>query len=113
VELQGEPDEGAQPPVEPEEGFGDGGGGCEHPECAMEHVIAHNIESIAETIAAFDYQGWELSPRIQEMLRGFGEALVESFVENDKDAVARSLGIIVGQPYPTLESKDEDDITDK
>lgn len=93
----------------PEQDFGGGGGGCEHPECAIEHIIAHGIETIAEAIAAFDYQpGWELSPRISMMLREFGQALVDSFKEHDAD-VAKSLGMIVGQPYMAFPPKDEED----
>jgi hypothetical protein len=90
----------------PEEDFGGGGGGCQHPECAIEHIIAHSIESISEAVAAFDYQGWELSPQITLILREFGQSLVEVFKEVD-DEEAKSLGIIVGTPYPTFHEDDE------
>lgn len=79
--------EAKQDRSEPEEDFNDGDGGCEHPTCAVEHMIENGISTILGGIDTFVFADWEMSPYIEEKLQSFGKLLAEMFTEEQMAAI--------------------------
>lgn len=82
---------------EPEEGFGGGGGTCDHPQCAVERMMIYAIEQITEGLQTFAVAEWELTPAFVDILCSHSQAILTVFEEEK---------IRIGEIHPPV-SKDD------
>lgn len=83
---------------EPEEGFDDGGGPCDHPQCAIERGLEYSANAIVEGLSAMAFAEWELSPQCIGRLRALAEFLTAMLDEEEGESEVPNIGITYPLP---------------
>ena len=73
-------------PVDPEEGFGDGGDGpCVHPQCCIERGIEYSANAIVEGMTAMATSEWPISSHGVGRLRALAAFIIDVLDEGEQE----------------------------